>query len=128
MPSVAPSLAESAAIDTPPVLNRRSTPAFAPQLRWMCLCAIALVAAFLRLHDVADSLGMLMESFDAEVRIAYDGISGVDIAAEFQPAIAMIDIRMPMTDGYETARLMRERLGDSAPMGFVRFLSGIPTA
>jgi PAS domain S-box-containing protein len=67
-------------------------------------------------HDVADSLGMLMESFDAEVRVAYDGISGVDIAAEFQPAIAMIDIRMPMTDGYETARLMRERLGDSAPM------------
>jgi|SRR5271165_3290583 len=67
-------------------------------------------------RDVADSLAMLMESLDAEVRIAYDGASGVRAAAEFSPDIAFIDIRMPDMDGYETARLMRAELGDRAPM------------
>jgi len=67
-------------------------------------------------RDVADSLAMLMESFDAEVRIAYDGASGVRVAAEFGPDIAFVDIRMPGMDGYETARLMRAKLGDRAPM------------
>ncbi len=66
-------------------------------------------------RDVADSLAMLMEGFGAEVRVAYDGCSGVEAAAEFQPDLALIDIRMPRVDGYETARRMRGRLGARAP-------------
>src|SRR5271165_1686906 len=62
-------------------------------------------------RDVADSLGMLMESFGAEVRVAYDGASGVEAAHEFAPEIICIDVHMPGIDGYETARRMRERLG-----------------
>lgn len=67
-------------------------------------------------RDVADSLAMLMESFDAEVRIAYDGASGVRAVAEFCPGIVFIDIRMPEMDGYETARLIRAKPRDPAPM------------
>jgi len=67
-------------------------------------------------QDVADSLAMLMESLMAEVRVAYDGASGIEVAAEFQPAIAFIDVRMPRMDGYETARRLRARLGDATPM------------
>jgi CheY-like chemotaxis protein len=63
--------------------------------------------------EVADSLAMLMESFDAEVRVAYDGASGIEAAADFRPDITFIDIRMPGMDGYETARRMRARLGDA---------------
>ncbi len=66
-------------------------------------------------RDVADSLGMLMESFGAEVRVAYDGASGVEAAHEFAPEIICIDVHMPGIDGYETARRMRERLGDRTP-------------
>ena len=65
--------------------------------------------------DVADSLVMLMESFGAEVRAAYDGVAGIDTAAEFRPDIAFIDIRMPGLDGHETARRLRARLGPGAP-------------
>ena len=67
-------------------------------------------------RDVADSLAMLMESFDAEVRIAYDGASGVRAVADFRPKIVFIDIRMPEMDGYETARRIRAKLSDRAPM------------
>jgi PAS domain S-box-containing protein len=65
--------------------------------------------------DVADSLVMLMESFGAEVRAAYDGASGVEAAMEFRPDLAFIDIRMPGVDGHETARRLRARLGPAAP-------------
>jgi len=58
---------------------------------------------------------MLMESFGAEVRVAYDGASGIETAAEFRPDIAFIDIRMPGIDGHETARRLRARLGKNAP-------------
>ncbi len=66
--------------------------------------------------DVADSLVMLIESLGVEVRVAYDGASGVESAVEFCPDIAFVDIRMPGMDGHETARLMRARLGEKAPM------------
>jgi len=56
-----------------------------------------------------------MESFGAEVRVAYDGASGIQTAAEFSPDIAFIDIRMPGIDGHETARRLRARLGKNAP-------------
>jgi PAS domain S-box-containing protein len=66
-------------------------------------------------HDVADSMAMLLESFGAEIRVAYDGVAGVEAAVDFRPDLAFVDIRMPGVDGYETARRMRERLGPAAP-------------
>ena len=66
-------------------------------------------------RDVADSMGMLLETFGATTRVAYDGVSGVEAAAEFRPDIAFVDIRMPGIDGYETARRVRARLGAETP-------------
>ncbi len=66
-------------------------------------------------HDVADSLAMLIESLEAEVRVAYDGVSGLEVAAQFEPRVALIDIRMVGIDGYETARRFRARLGAATP-------------
>jgi PAS domain S-box-containing protein len=67
-------------------------------------------------QDVADSLAMLMESLGAETRTAHDGGAAVEAAAAFEPEIALIDIRMNGIDGYETARLLRERLGERTPL------------
>lgn len=66
-------------------------------------------------HDVADSLAMLLESFDAAVCIAYNGVSAIEAAETFRPDVALIDIRMPGMDGFETARRMRARMGDLRP-------------
>ena len=66
-------------------------------------------------HDVADSMGLLLETFGAAIRVAYDGASGVEAAAEFKPDIAFVDIRIPGIDGYETARRVRARLGPDTP-------------
>ncbi len=66
-------------------------------------------------HDVADSLALLIESLQAEVRVAYDGASGLEVALEFEPRVALIDIRMVGIDGYETARRFRAKLGAATP-------------
>ena len=66
-------------------------------------------------HDVADSLALLIESLQAEVRVAYDGASGLEVAVEFEPCVALIDIRMVGIDGYETARRFRAKLGAATP-------------
>ncbi len=58
-------------------------------------------------HDVADSLVMFLETFGAEVRVAYGGAEGVESVKAFQPDIVFLDLGMPQMDGYETARRIR---------------------
>ncbi|MEW6707599.1 MAG: response regulator [Pseudomonadota bacterium] len=62
-------------------------------------------------RDAADTLAMLLEFLDYEVRTAYDGKEAVDIAAEFQPQLVILDIHMPQMNGYEAARQLRGRSG-----------------
>ena len=47
-----------------------------------------------------------------DVRVAADGVQAVEIALEFHPQIALLDIGMPRMDGYEAARQIRAALGD----------------
>ena len=42
------------------------------------------------------------------VRTAHDGPSALLAAAEFRPEIALLDIGLPVMDGYELCRRMRE--------------------
>ncbi|WP_281800796.1 response regulator [Methylocystis echinoides] len=58
-------------------------------------------------HDVADSLVMLLETFGADVRVAYSGDAGLETVAAFRPKLVFLDIGMPRMDGYETARRLR---------------------
>jgi CheY-like chemotaxis protein len=58
-------------------------------------------------HDVADSLVMLLETFGAEVQVAYSGDAGLEAVAAFRPKLVFLDIGMPRMDGYETARRLR---------------------
>ncbi len=58
-------------------------------------------------RDAADSLKVLLESANQDVRVAYDGSSAVDLMQDFQPELVLLDIGMPHMDGYEAARLMR---------------------
>jgi signal transduction histidine kinase len=58
-------------------------------------------------RDAADTMSMLVEALGGSVRVAYDGESGLQAIAEFQPSIVFMDIGMPGIDGYEACRRIR---------------------
>jgi PAS domain S-box-containing protein len=59
-------------------------------------------------RDAADTLSALLELDGHEVRTAYDGVDALQIAEQFAPQIALLDIGMPRMNGYQTARRIRE--------------------
>jgi len=59
--------------------------------------------------DAAQSLAMLLRLYGHETRIAQNGHEALDVADEFRPDIAVLDIDMPSLDGYQCARALRER-------------------
>ena len=61
--------------------------------------------------DAAKSLALLLQMTGHEVRLAFDGLSAVDLAISFKPEFVLLDIGLPGLDGYEVAR--RIRLQDS---------------
>ena len=62
-------------------------------------------------RDAADSLQRILALYGHEVRVAYDGDSALRAGDDFRPRVAILDIGMPGTDGYEVARSLRTRHG-----------------
>ncbi|HEX5746832.1 MAG TPA: ATP-binding protein [Archangium sp.] len=60
-------------------------------------------------RDAADILSESLEVLGCETRVAYDGPSALQMAETFQPEVALLDIGLPVMDGYELARLLRQR-------------------
>ena len=58
-------------------------------------------------RNVAKSMGRLLRLSGYDVRVAYDAETALDLAAVFRPEVALLDIGMPETDGYELARRLR---------------------
>jgi PAS domain S-box-containing protein len=68
--------------------------------------------------DNADALALIAEALATaghDVRTALDGPRAIEVAAEFLPEIAILDIGLPVMDGYELANRIREDLRDRAP-------------
>ncbi|HYR01380.1 MAG TPA: response regulator, partial [Casimicrobiaceae bacterium] len=61
--------------------------------------------------DAVDSLAELLRMFGYDVETAYDGRTAVEAASRFRPDIAVLDIGMPLVDGYATARALRGQPG-----------------
>jgi signal transduction histidine kinase/CheY-like chemotaxis protein len=59
--------------------------------------------------DAADGLAMLLRLEGHDVAVAYDGVSALAVAEADPPALAVLDLGMPMMDGYELARAFRAR-------------------
>ena len=58
--------------------------------------------------DAADTLALLLNLMGHETRTAHDGIEAIEVADQFHPDVALLDIGMPKMNGYETARKLRE--------------------
>jgi PAS domain S-box-containing protein len=62
--------------------------------------------------DSAESLALFLEITGNAVRVAHDGLEAVEVAAEFEPAVILMDIGLPKMNGYDAARAIR-----AAPWG-----------
>jgi CheY-like chemotaxis protein len=62
--------------------------------------------------DAADMLATVLEMGGFDVRVANDGPSGLGIASTFLPDVALLDIGLPIMDGYELAKRLREEAGE----------------
>jgi CheY-like chemotaxis protein len=59
-------------------------------------------------HDAGDSLATLLRLLGHQVRVAYDGASGMEMARVFRPQVALLDIGMPGMDGIELGTRLRQ--------------------
>jgi signal transduction histidine kinase/ActR/RegA family two-component response regulator len=57
--------------------------------------------------DAAESLAMLLDLEGHQTRIAHTGESAIDVALEFTPDVACIDIGLPGVSGYDVAQRLR---------------------
>ena len=58
----------------------------------------------------SDSLELMLNASGySQTRVAYSGHAALAIAAEFQPAVVLLELSLLDMSGYEVARLLRER-------------------
>jgi signal transduction histidine kinase/ActR/RegA family two-component response regulator len=62
--------------------------------------------------DAVHLLGTVLRDLGHDVGIAFDGPEALAEAARFHPDIAILDIGLPVMDGYELASRLREELTD----------------
>ena len=58
-------------------------------------------------RDSADVLSRALEAHGHETALAYDGRQAVEMVRQFEPAVVVLDIDMPVLDGYGAARAIR---------------------
>jgi two-component system OmpR family response regulator len=63
------------------------------------------------IQDVADSFAEVIALFGHDVRVAYGGAHALAEIDLSPPQVALVDLNMPVLDGFELARRIRERWG-----------------
>ena len=66
-------------------------------------------------EDSRTTLQALLQLDGHEVNSAADGLAGCQLIAEWQPEVAIIDIGLPVLDGFEVARKVRGTASKSSP-------------
>ena len=61
-------------------------------------------------EDLAALVGELLQLHGHQVAIAHDGGSAIEAAERFRPEVALLDIGLPVMDGYELAGHLRSAL------------------
>ncbi|MBT2324911.1 response regulator [Variovorax paradoxus] len=66
--------------------------------------------------DAAAGIAAVLELEGHQVRTAGDGEEALALAASYRPGIVLLDIGLPLLDGYEVARRMRRTSGTEAAL------------
>jgi len=73
--------------------------------------------------DAAEALAVALRQDGYAVRTAYDGAAAWALIETERPHCVLLDVRMPVMDGCELARRLRERYGDDIVLIAVTGLS-----
>jgi CheY-like chemotaxis protein len=74
-------------------------------------------------QDAAESIAELLGELGHEVAVAHDGPSALQRARQMKPNVCLVDIGLPVMDGYELAQRLRAS-GDLAPGARLIALTG----
>jgi CheY-like chemotaxis protein len=66
-------------------------------------------------EDARFLLSEILVAVGHEVRMAGDGVGALDLMKGFTPEVAILDIGLPVMDGYELATRLRETMATRAP-------------
>jgi len=66
--------------------------------------------------DSVDSLSRLLQAHGHETACAFDGRQALEVFRQFEPAVVVLDIDMPILDGYGAARAIRLTPSDRLPV------------
>jgi PAS domain S-box-containing protein len=58
-------------------------------------------------RDSVDSLSTLLRLMGNDVHVAFDGVEAVHAAHTFKPDVVLLDVGLPLRNGYDAARLIR---------------------
>jgi CheY-like chemotaxis protein len=62
-------------------------------------------------EDIRECMHELLAELGHTVHAASDGGSGVDLILQIEPDVAIVDLGLPVLDGYQVAERVRSRLG-----------------
>jgi CheY-like chemotaxis protein len=66
--------------------------------------------------DMRQVVQMMLHASGYEVRCAANGREAIDAVAQKRPAVVLLDMLMPVMDGWQCARELRARYGGSVPI------------
>lgn len=66
--------------------------------------------------DAAQTLAAMLSLHGQEVRTAYGGAEALQLAAQWQPDVALLDIGMPELNGYELCQRLRDQSPGRPPL------------
>src|SRR5262249_43487098 len=67
-------------------------------------------------RDGAEMICSVLEEAGHEVQVAYDPSQALSLVTTFRPRVAILDIGLPVMDGYALGRELRARLGEATPI------------
>jgi CheY-like chemotaxis protein len=63
--------------------------------------------------DAAETLAEVLCTLGLDVTVAHDALQALEITEQFTPEVALVDIGLPVMDGYELATRLKAQFGNA---------------